>query len=387
MKFRFPGAGGQMTEDKKPASQVYSIRIPADLYTEILERAGGKQNMTAWMHEALRFAVNNMGDGDGTLSWKGLASLLAGDEGIADLLYAKIAEKLRLSDIIAELSDFATHFTANDTADCTEKLRDTAARLSLLITPPSHPDTAVGEETVTAELEWKETYTYEAFWSLSPEERKKHDFYLLYAADPSDTERAAGVYFWYSAEDGITKFPRKMFSPDEYLLVSGADAVFSEQRFYGDADICSRIEKLVRYVARDENIGLSGKLDDPSRRTYTVTQKGAYLPGIPYMFTFSWQSAAKNAGLHDTGGDATVYPEVDVRWHYTPSEEHFRGIPGETPFLRYAVPENIRNGAYHDEETAKSGRIIKPGWWETPDAERVPDRDGYPMKKQPEVKQ
>jgi len=376
-----------MDEKEKAAPmKTLSFRVPTELYERVAEAVKKSQdNQTAWLRNAVEYALDNMGVQKQNSSKEELLNLLANDDAVEELLYHKLAEKIKLKDIIAEFADFATHFQTYSTADLNIYLREMAARIKFLIPDSSPRGRLISDDVVNCSIEWKKQWTLEDFISLSPEEIAEYEIFHMECRDPKNSDRAVGIYIWDYYEDAMSYFKDNYFNPNECVVILGgtisSDTIIK--------NLPSRIVNMIRYVAHDNHIGTAAKIEDPNYLTYNILQAGMFPAGIPYEFTFGWVSEAWNTGYYESvekfqnalikGEDKTVHPEVSARWHYTKPEEKRYGLENQTPFLRHAVPENIINGRYVDENNEGIPRIVKPILEKYDDPGRV-DREGYPQK-------
>jgi len=286
------------------------------------------------------------------------------------------------------LSDFATHYQTDSAADLNINLREMAARIKFLIPDPSPKNRLIPGRTATCTIEWKKEWTLAEFIALSPEEIANYEIFHLECRDPANADRAVGVYIWDYYEDAIGYFSDNYFNPEEHVYILGG-SISSEEE--DKEKVSKRIVNMIRYVARDNNIGVPGNLADSEFVTYNVIQSGMFAAGLPYEFTFGWVSEALCSGEYTSdeefkdallnGTDKTVHPEVSARWHYTGPEERRYGLDGQTPFLRHAVPENIICGRYIDTDDTVIPRVVKPVLEVFDDPGRV-DREGYPKRRQ-----
>jgi len=376
-------------KEKINPMKTVSFRVPQELFQKITEAVEASQEKQAtWLRNAIEFALEHMDSPKPSFSKDEIIHLLATDAGIEELLYHKIAEKLKLKDIISELSDFATHYQTNSAADLNVNLREMAARIKFLIPDPSPKNRLISGRTATCTIEWKKEWSLAEFITLSPEEVANYEIFHLECRDPTNADRAVGIYIWDYYENAIEYFSNNYFDPEECVVILGGTISSDEE----DTEILSkRIVNMIRYVARDNNIGVPENLADPEYVTYNVIQSGMFAAGIPYEFTFGWVSERLYAGDYQSdeefrnalvnGTDNTVHPEISARWHYTGPEEKRYGLDGQTPFLRHAVPENIICGRYVDKDDAVIPRVVKPVLEVFDDPGRV-DREGYPKRHQ-----
>lgn len=366
-----------------------SFRVPQELYQRITDAVEASQETQAiWLRDAIEFALQNMAVKKPGSSKDEIINILANDPAIEELLYHKIAEKLKLKDIVTELSDFATHCQTNSAADLNVNLREMAARIKFLIPDPAPTRRLISGRTVTCIIDWKKEWTLEDFIALSPDETAEFEVFHMECRDPANPDRATGIYFWNYYEDALSYFTDNYFDPGECVIILGGKISCDEEI---TEKLSNHLVNMVRYAARDNNIGKPGNLKDSEYVTYNIIQSGLFPAGIPYEFTFGWVSEALCNGEYGsdeefrdalvTGSDKTIHPEVSARWHYTGPEERRYGLDGQTPFLRHAVPENIICGRYVDSEDTVIPRVVKPILEVYDDPGRV-DREGYPRRRQ-----
>ena len=384
---------------KETCTKSFNLRVTPELYDRISERARDDgENSSAWVKKALEFALDNMRPHTSAeLSREELVELLTYDEGIADLLYQKISEKLKLNDILSELAHFATHCRAESAVDLSEELCTFAARMHFLISDPVDEDEVIQLEDEDGDfycaLSWKSRWTLKEFYGLSSDELKMYDFFFMECADPDNELRSEGIYFWQRSEDVSKLYPESFFNPAEVVYVHGAVLINECPECKLPRDVFSRVVNMVRYVSRDYNLGDHGVLTDASLHSYFIRNVGYFPRGIPYEFEFGWVSDDLNLGRYSSKrefmhavsnkADKTLRPVVRAVWHYTESDLLFRDDVGVVPpFNQYALPKYLGRGMYVEADDEgescdvqrrrkkEPGRFINPVWVEADDPTR-----------------
>jgi len=381
----------------------YSIRFPPDVLKriDVAYKAAGMKSRAEWVIKACKIELEHGVIGASPTQRETLANLLLYDEGIMDIIYQKIAEKLRLSDILSEIDDFAVH--GYPTSDTELHLREFAAKIHYLVSNPFHEGEALYDSCAEFYLQWEKDWTLSEYMQLSPLKISEYHIFHLECRDPENAERGNGVYFWTRGEDDNyvkEHYLTNYFDEGECVHVrAGKILALNEdaQDIEGMDGYKQRIVDIVRYICRDNNLGDTKKLslDDAESRkklkkfcrtNYFIRQKGGYALGIPYEFRVNWVSDDKNSGKFDAENpeieDLSIRPEVEVFWHYTPFEEEDTDI-GETPFTRMAVPENIRYGNYLDVDGKKQSHV--PVKFVPLEDKKRKDRKEYQKKRKTEV--
>ncbi|HJJ31774.1 MAG TPA: hypothetical protein O0X97_05970 [Methanocorpusculum sp.] len=348
---------------KETCTKAFNLRVTQDLYDRISERARDDgESSSAWVKKALEFALDSLRPHTSEeLSREALVNLLTYDEGISDLIYQKVCEKLKMNDILSEFAHLATHCRADSAADLSKELCTFAARMHYLISEPVDEDEIIQLEdedcSVCCTLSWKSRWTLEEFYGLSADELKGYDFFFMECADSGNELRSEGMYFWQRSEDVSRLYPVSFFNSGELVYVHGAVLINDTPEQHLPRDVLSRVVNMVRYVSRDYNLGVHGVLTDVSLRSYYVRNKGYFPRGIPYEFVFGWVSDDLNLGEYNSEreflhavqnkADKTLRPVVSATWHYTESDLLFRDDLGAVPpFNECALPQHLGRGMY-----------------------------------------
>jgi len=363
-----------------------SIRLSPELLKKIDEAAeleGLKR--TPWIVKACENELAHGTVAGTPTDRETLAKLLLYDEGIMDIIYQKLAEKLGISDIREELGDFAVH--GWDVKDQNLQLREFAAKMHSLISNPYHRDELFYDDWVNCILAWKDDWTYDEYLAKTPEELSNYEIFHMECRNPENSERGVGICIW-SNEDhkNVKEYYKDFFADGECVHVLVGNINTSNPEYKVKNGFVKDVVKMIRYVCRDRNLGDNGDLTELKGTNYSVSQEGVYALDIPYQFRFSWVSDDRSSGKYyeekDEKSDRSIRPQIEVRWHLTAYEEK---KTGETPFTRQAVPENIRYGEYNDEFSGEKRRWVPVQFVPENDDGRK-DRKGYPKTGKKEVK-
>lgn len=319
--------------------------------------AQGYSTVSDWLREVIDSAIHPEKGEPNAVKPLSLVKQISMDEEAADLIYQLVADKLRLADLRAELAAFSRAPRAESFEELDAELRLTAARVASLPQSPVDGEyIANGEIFVT--LNWeKKRWRLSDYLSWSDERRRGYTFYLM-TIEESSGETA--YYFWHRHNDFSKEFLEKFVAhgfdtESETAFVYGANFAVAEwcrrqERSYLE----KRIVQMMRYAARDNNIGEYKELFDEKLRFFTVRNANGIPPGIPYEFTFGWVSDARNAGdtyymsakeAAEAGRDkidVSFRPVAECRWHYTAEECRERKIEVPLPFDKEAVPKQMQ---------------------------------------------
>ena len=346
----------------------FSFRLEKELSDMIISRAQDEGIKTsAWVRKALAFALENMIEEKETVNKSALVEMLEHDTNFQDLLFEKIAQKLRLNDLKNYLADFALYCRYNSAEEFFNYLKTTSVRLFHLLPDAVNDDGMVPCREIDCTLQWKEKFTWEEFLQLTPAERKAYDFFYLSLGE-YDIHPGTGLYFWGRGEDITKLYAADAFDEYETCVVVHAGTLLTDEKKL-PSDFINRIVKMVRYAARESKLGPYGNLYDSTLTGYSVINRGYFPPSLPLSFSFFWVSdkwksdtctyeellqAAKD------GTDKTLRPVVEPKWQYTDSElKMFKKGEVLPPYVSYTAEMLIGKGEFTTRIYEKTGRPAK----------------------------
>ncbi|HJJ36828.1 MAG TPA: hypothetical protein O0X27_06615 [Methanocorpusculum sp.] len=339
---------------KEKATETVAMRFtPTELknIADYVETHGGGK-VTDWMRTLIRQTVNGIELGTTAVSRPlTVIDQILQNEEAADLIYQIVAEKLRLPDLRAELAAFSRRAPAASLEDLDADLRATAARMAAVPQDPVDPAEIIVHGEIHVDLEWNREWKLPEFLALSDEERQKHEFYLMVLINGKER---IPYYFWH-VHDDFTAYLSKHNLGGHEIVIYGAEYSILNRSHGNIDDLRIRLVEIVRYAARDSNIGrYEMPMKDVLLRNYFVQNSGIVPPGLPCEFTFSWVSDTVNAGKADYATkdaaveamqnrmDGTYRPVVECRWHYTDEEREKRNLSTKVSFDEQAVPKQMR---------------------------------------------
>ena len=349
----------------------FSFRLEKELSDRIAARADDEGvKPSAWVRKALAFALENMIEEKETVNKSALVEMLENDTDFQDILFEKMAQKLRLDDVKNYLAEFALYGSCRTAEELCKYLQGMSARLFHLLPAAINDDGFVSFKKIECTLQWNKMFTWKEFLQLTPGERRAFDFFYLEMNGPAGSGfvGGTGLYFW-SADENITET-----YPEEYFDDSGADVVVhacllltNERKM--SYNIRNRIVKAVRYAAREADLGDYGNLYDETLTGYYITNRGYFPAALPLEFGFFWVSENMRYGLYTyeeflqavkDKTDKTLRPVVSPRWHYTNSElKRFSEDEELPPFTETATAAYIAKGYYNTRIYSRTGRVHK----------------------------